>query len=141
MIPDVEFLAERYSEYVHLGKGNGNFLSVGGYTQPDGSTLFPHGIVLQDNHHPFEDHFITEEVTTAWYKQTGPVHPWQEKTVPDKNQPHGYTWIKAPRYQGHALEVGPLARAVVAKEKSSVMGPLDVIGLGPWRPRRSLRQR
>lgn len=117
MIPDVDLLAERYPEYVHLGKGNGNFLSVGGFTQPDGSTLFPHGIVLQDNHLPFEDRFITEEVTTAWYKQTGPVHPWQEKTVPDKNQPQGYTWIKAPRYQGHALEVGPLARAVVAKEK------------------------
>lgn len=117
MIPDVEFLAERYPEYVHLGKGNGNFLSVGGFTQPDGSTLFPHGVVLQGSHQPFDNRLITEAVTTAWYKQNKPLHPWEGKTEPDRNQPNGYTWIKAPRYQGHALEVGPLARAVIAKEK------------------------
>lgn len=117
MIPDAELLVERYPEYVHLGKGNGNFLSVGGFSTPDGSSLFPHGTLILDKRQPFNEQFVTEEVTTAWYKQTGPVHPNEEKTVPDRTQPKGYTWVKAPRYQGQAVEVGPLARALIAKEK------------------------
>ncbi|EHL08805.1 Nickel-dependent hydrogenase [Desulfitobacterium hafniense DP7] len=124
MIPDIELLVKRYPEYVHLGKGNGSFLSVGGFTQPDGGTLFPHGIVLEDKHQPFDDRLILEEVTTSWYKPTPPAHPWQGITEPDKSQPQGYTWVKAPRYQGHALEVGPLARAVIAKEKIIGYGTL-----------------
>jgi hydrogenase large subunit len=117
MIPDAEFLAERYPEYVHLGKGNGNFISVGGFSIPDGSTLFPQGTLIQDKRQPFTEQLVTEEVTTAWYKQTGPVHPNLEKTEPDRNQPKGYTWVKAPRYLGLPVEVGPLARAIIAKEK------------------------
>jgi hydrogenase large subunit len=117
LLPDAELLVERYPEYVHLGKGNGNFLSVGGFLSPEGSNLFPHGVYIQDKRQPFNEQLVTEEVTTAWYKQTGPVHPSGEKTEPDRSQPKGYTWVKAPRYQGQAVEVGPLARAVIAKEK------------------------
>lgn len=124
MIPDLELLIERYPEYVHLGKGNGNFLSVGGFPDPSGSTLFQHGVVLQGNHLPFDEKYITEEATTAWYKDREPAHPWQLKTEPDRQQPNGYTWNKAPRYQGHAVEVGPLARAVIAKEKIIGYGTL-----------------
>jgi len=117
MLPDAELLVERYPEYVDLGKGNGNFLSVGGFSNPDGSTLYSHGLLLQGKRQPFDEQLITEEVTTAWYKQTGPIHPHEEKTEPDRGQPKGYTWVKAPRYQGQAVEVGPLARALIAKEK------------------------
>lgn len=124
MLPDVEFLVERYPEYVNLGKGNGNFLSVGGFNQPDGSSLISEGVVLQDKYQPFNGDLITEEATTAWYKPTEPVHPWQIRTEPDRNLPAGYTWNKAPRYQGQAMEVGPLARAVVAKEKIIGYGAL-----------------
>lgn len=122
MIPDAELLVERYPDYVHLGKGNGNFISVGGFLTPEGSTLFPSGSLIQDKREPFDERLITEEVTTAWYKQTGPVHPSEGKTEPDRTQPKGYTWVKAPRYQGQPVEVGSLARAVIAKEK--------VIGFG-----------
>ncbi len=124
MIPDLEFLIERYPEYVHLGKGNGNFLSVGGFTTPDGSSLFQQGVVLQGNHYPFDEQYITEEATTAWYKDQEPSHPWGQRTEPDRQQPNAYTWIKAPRYQGYPVEVGPLARSVIAKEKIIGFGTL-----------------
>lgn len=124
MIPDMEFLIERYPEYVHLGKGNGNFLSVGGFTSPDGSSLFQQGVVLQGNHYSFDEQYITEEATTAWYKDQKPAHPWQLKTEPDRQQLNAYTWVKAPRYHGHSVEVGPLARSVIAKEKIIGFGAL-----------------
>lgn len=117
MIPDVELIAERYPEYVNLGRSPGNYFSVGAFPGLDGSHLFPSGVVLNGERTEFDQGLVTEDVTTAWYKQTGAVHPFDGSTVPDRGQPKGYSWIKAPRYQGEAMEVGPLARFVVAKEK------------------------
>ncbi|GAB6172047.1 nickel-dependent hydrogenase large subunit [Paradesulfitobacterium aromaticivorans] len=118
MIPDVELIAERYPEYVDLGRGNGNYLSVGGFNGLDGNTLFPQGVILNGSlRTEYDEGLVTEDVTTAWYKQTGPIHPSEETTVPDRGQPKGYSWIKAPRYRGEAMETGPLARLLIGKEK------------------------
>jgi len=117
MIPDILFIADRYPEYVDIGKGNGNYMSVGGFSGLDGGNLFPSGIIIQGIKDKFNEKKITEDVTTAWYKQTGPLYPGNGKTVPDRSQPKAYTWVKAPRYQGDAMEVGPLARAIIAGEQ------------------------
>lgn len=116
MIPDIELLVQRYPEYVELGKGNGNYFSVGAFSNPDGSSLIPYGVSLQGKVQDLDPQLITEEVSTAWYKPTSP-HPLEARTEPDRSQPNGYTWVKAPRYQGQPVEVGSLARAVIAKEK------------------------
>lgn len=117
VIPDVNLIAERYPEYVDLGQGNGNYFSVGGFTEIDGSNLFPEGTVIQGKKGHFDEKQVTEDVTTAWYKQTGPLYPGKGQTIPDRGQPKGYTWVKAPRYQGLPMEVGPLARAIVSGDK------------------------
>ena len=76
---------------------------------------------------------IKEFVTHSWYRygDNGKgLHPWDGVTESDFTQgPQAilenrhlkrvdenakYTYIKAPRYQGHAMEVGPLARLVIA---------------------------
>ena len=77
---------------------------------------------------------ITEEATRAWYKNDAALHPYDGETDPnytglkkaqtvnDKGeevetnviQEDGkYTWIKAPRYDGKPLQVGPLANIVI----------------------------
>lgn len=122
LLPDVELIKERYPEYINLGKGIGNYLSVGGFPSPEGSTLYPQGVLLQGKRENFDEKQVTEDVTNAWYKPHGPLHPTEEDTVPDRNQPKGYTWVKSPRYRGQPVEVGPLARAMIAKE--------EVIGQG-----------
>ncbi|TGE33144.1 Hup-type Ni,Fe-hydrogenase large subunit [Desulfosporosinus sp. Sb-LF] len=122
VLPDVTLIKERYPEYVNLGKGVGNYMSVGGFPSPEGSTLFPQGVILQGKRESFNEKQVTEDVTSAWYKPHGPLHPMEEDTVPDHNQSKGYTWVKSPRYRGQPVEVGPLARAIIAKE--------EVIGLG-----------
>ncbi len=117
VIPDINLVAERYPEYVDLGQGNGNYFSVGGFTGIDGENLFPEGLVIQGSKGHFDEKQVTEDVTTAWYKQTDPLYPGKGQTIPDRGQPKGYTWVKAPRYQGLPMEVGPLARAVVSRDK------------------------
>ena len=116
LLPDVELIKERYPEYINLGNGNGNYLSVGGFSNPEGSTLFPQGVILQGKQEKFDEQQVTEDVTNAWYKPHGPLHPMEEDTVPDRSQAKGYSWVKSPRYRGQPVEVGPLARAIINKE-------------------------
>jgi len=76
---------------------------------------------------------VQEFVTHSWYKyadETKGLHPWDGVTEPHY-KPEGpnfkgkrnaieqldesakYSWIKAPRWRGHAMEVGPLPRMVL----------------------------
>ena len=50
---------------------------------------------------------IHESIRFAWYLQT------DQQIQPDPYKPGAYTWVKAPRYHGMALEGGPLARKVI----------------------------
>ena len=75
---------------------------------------------------------VQEFVPHSWYKyedEAKGLHPWDGVTVPHyelgKNakgtstniealdESAKYSWIKAPRWKGHAMEVGPLARYVI----------------------------
>ncbi|QDF99364.1 hydrogenase 2 large subunit [Azoarcus sp. DD4] len=75
---------------------------------------------------------IQEFVSHSWYKyadETRGLHPWDGVTEPNfvlgKNtkgtktnvqsfdEEGKYSWIKSPRWRGHAMEVGPLARYVI----------------------------
>ncbi len=75
---------------------------------------------------------IQEFVTHSWYKypdEAKGLHPWDGITQPDFqlgadtkgtktrieeiDEQAKYSWIKAPRWRGHAMEVGPLARYII----------------------------
>ncbi len=97
---------------------------------------------------------IQEFVPHSWYKypdEAKGLHPWDGVTEPnyqlgpnakgtrtdiqeiDENAK--YSWIKAPRWRGHAMEVGPLARYVVgyaqghAEIKEQVDSTLRALGV------------
>jgi hydrogenase large subunit len=67
---------------------------------------------------------IQEYVAHSWYKsakeQFGPLHPFDGETSLDYSGPTppfehldpdwAYSWVKAPRWRGKPMEVGPLAR-------------------------------
>lgn len=84
--------------------------------------------------HQLDESKITEEATHAWYKDDAAYHPYEgrqepnytgfkdAKTINDKgeladtkviDEKGKYTWVKAPRYDGKPLQVGPLANIVV----------------------------
>ena len=75
---------------------------------------------------------IQEFVPHSWYKypdESKGLHPWDGITEPNYelgpntkgtnthieqiDEAAKYSWIKAPRWRGHAMEVGPLARYVI----------------------------
>jgi hydrogenase large subunit len=134
-VPDVLAVAGFYRDWFGRGEGLGNFLSYGDY--PQEGVKDPARFYLQRgaifNHdlskvHPVDPAHVTEYVTHSWYQYAdgdqNAKHPYQGETSPKYTGPkppfehlevdQKYSWLKAPRYQDHAMEVGPLSRMLVA---------------------------
>ncbi len=137
-IPDLLAVASFYKEWFSIGGGLSNYLAYGdlptnGYNDPS-SFKFPRGAILNRNlNEVFEvegndPDQVREYVTHSWYKYskgdevslhpyegetefnfTGPQPPYKQLNVDGK-----YSWLKTPRWKDHAMEVGPLARMLVA---------------------------
>jgi len=134
-IPDVLAVAGFYRDWFERGEGLGNFMCYGAYPQGslrDTANFFlPRGMILNrdlSKVHPVDPENIAEYITHSWYvygngnqaarhpyegetnpKYTGPQPPYEFLEVDQK-----YSWLKAPRYQDKPMEVGPLARLLVA---------------------------
>jgi [NiFe] hydrogenase large subunit len=123
-IPDVAYVATRYKDWGAIG-GFSNYLAYGDFPQspvePD-SFYFPRGVVFSGDLTqplPVDLGRIAEHVRSSWY-DGGALHPAAGQTVPsftgyDVND--RYSWLKAPRYDEEPMEVGPLARVLVAYSK------------------------
>ena len=127
-LPDLLALAAAYPEWAALGAGPKNFLAYGDFPSNSATdNWLPAGVVLGgrlDAWVPFDQSLVQEEVARSWYVNNGPRHPFQGETLPQYTGPalpyqymttdSQYSWLKAPRYQGTVMEVGPLARMAVA---------------------------
>ncbi len=127
-IPDLLAVASFYKDWGGIG-GTTNFLAYGEFPQTDqepDSLYMPRGMIKKRNLGGVgmvDPKKITEDVTRAWYEDGSPKHPYDGETKPLKEDPKyrpgdgKYSWLKAPRYDGNACEVGPLARVLVAYGK------------------------
>jgi hydrogenase large subunit len=103
------------------------------------SWMLPNGAILNGDLStvydvdPRDPEQIQEFVTHSWYRYSDPdrgLHPWDGETEPSfelganakgtktnieaLDEGAKYSWLKAPRWRGNAMEVGPLARYLVA---------------------------
>jgi hydrogenase large subunit len=103
------------------------------------SLMLPNGAILGGDLSTVHDvdvrdpEQIQEFVTHSWYDYPDPdrgLHPWDGVTEPKfelgpnakgtktnieaLDEGAKYSWLKAPRFRGNAMEVGPLARYLVA---------------------------
>jgi len=137
-LPDLMAIASFYKDWGAIGGGLRNYMAYGdlptaGYGDPS-HFKFPRGIILNrnlnevlpvDGKDPMQ---VQEYVTHSWYDYaegdatgkhpwdgetrlhyTGPTPPYEQLEVEQK-----YSWMKTPRWKGQAMEVGPLARMLVA---------------------------
>jgi len=106
-----------------FGAGHRNYLVYGDFPlDPEWKNLvFPSGVVWDFDHKTpqvkaFDHTKITESVKYAWYREREPLHPFEGEQVFDLDKKGAYSFVKAPRYEGKPVEVGPLARMVVKGE-------------------------
>jgi hydrogenase large subunit len=138
-VPDVLAIASFYKDWFKTGcgEGTGNFLTYGDFpamgSQDPKTFLVPRGAILgRDLSHIQEvdltaDEGIQEFVAHSWYdyhggKDTG-LHPYKGETQLNYSGPPppyqhldtsaSYSWLKSPRWKGHAMETGPLARVLM----------------------------
>jgi hydrogenase large subunit len=132
-VPDVFAIASAYQDWLGIGSGGGSYLSFGEFPQDDTNDpvlLLPRGRLLAGNLaslEPVDQAEIAESITHAYYAaehdDTAPRHPLDATASPRYAGPalpvatlegsERYSWIKAPRYDGDPVEVGPLARMLV----------------------------
>jgi hydrogenase large subunit len=157
-VPDVKAVASFYPEWWSLGAGHKNYLSYGALQQgnrTDASRFtFPRGIIMGGDLSKVLDvdqTKITESIARSYYQYAGGdtarLHPWDGETSPKYTGPtppyealdidSKYSWLKSPRYDGQPMEVGPLARMLVAygagneRVKELVNGALTELKLQP----------
>lgn len=93
-----------------LGKGPDRLMSFGALPH-NGGWLFARGL-WTENSAPLNIDAVAEDVVSSW--MAGRVEsPWRGTTRPDADKARAYSWCKAPRLAGAAVEVGPLARQLV----------------------------
>lgn len=109
---DVLAVASEFSEYFSSGKGYDNYLAFEAFKEngPSSSPLFPEGVLTGGNLESLSVSAIEERVAYSRYTDTSNRHI----TIPDAEKKDAYSWIKAPRYNGLPMEVGPLARILIA---------------------------
>ncbi len=115
-LTDVGEVAAAFPEYFRIGKGCGNFLAYGVFPESANNSekLLPSGVVVGGRLRSFDAARITEDVRYSFYSSSSGLHPVQGQTVPAPHKNGAYSWLKAPRYNGTVVEVGPLARIMVA---------------------------
>jgi hydrogenase large subunit len=137
-IPDLLAVASFYKDWAKWGGGLKNYLCYGeyptkGYAQVD-AFKYPRGVVLnRDLSHvypvnPRDSQEIKEYISSSWYTYDGGdgvgMHPWAGETKINYTGPkppfetleghEKYSFLKTPRWKDNAMEVGPLARLLVA---------------------------
>lgn len=97
------------------GVGPGRYYSNGIFDMPDGSLFLPRGVYVNGKVKSVEKEKISEHVKYSFYTDDSGGYPGDEKPPqPQYGKSGAYSWGKAPRYEGMSMEVGPLARLVVA---------------------------
>ncbi len=158
-IPDLLAIASFYKDWAGHGRGVGNYLAYGEYPDddtPNPMLFLPRGIIRGrdlSKVEPFDQTKVTEYVSHSWYQyQAGDdvaLHPYRGETQPNYTGPtppyellatetnKKYSWLKSPRYDGEPMEVGPLARMLVAyvsghaRVKELVGAVLKQLNVGP----------
>lgn len=150
-IPDLLAIGSFYKDWLH-GGGVQNYMSYGDFSTGDVRDIelyrMPRGIILNGNLNevldvdPKDPEQIKEFIDHSWYSYDGNEagdgkHPWEGETTlkysgpkaPFKhlNTDEKYSWIKAPRWNEHPMEVGPLARIMVgyAKGQPEIVAIVD----------------
>ena len=136
-IPDLLLVGGAYRDWAKIG-GTRNFMSFGEFPGDERKleTRWLKPGVLYDRDLSsliaFDPSRIEEHVRHSWYEGDQARVPYEGETKPQftfMGDTDRYSWMKAPRYDGRAVETGPLAQVLVAyaQQHSDVVPLVDSV--------------
>jgi Ni,Fe-hydrogenase I large subunit len=137
-VPDVMALAGAYPGEAKVGASYGNYLVYGMFDENEDSSVryLPAGVVKNWKLETFDHKKIAEYVKFSRYSSGSGLYPYDGQTEPEPEKHGAYSWVKAPRYDGLPMEVGPAARMIVAylsnhpDVKPALDGAFSALGVG-----------
>ena len=124
MIPDTLALVPYYQEALTWGKGCGRYGAWGVFSDPSfemSKRYLPSGVLDENlNLTEVDEDKISEYVGHSWYEGDSDLNPREGETKPlftDYDVNDRYTWVKAPTYDGKAMECDSLSRILVAYKR------------------------
>ncbi len=157
--PDLVAIAGFYKDWGSIGGGVPNHMACGEFPETDindtKGLYFPRGIIMnKDLSHvvEYDQKKVKEYIHSSWYDYSKGaeegLHPYEGETKPNYTGPKApwtgylqdekkYSWMKSPRYEGKAMQVGPLSRMLVAyasghkDAKELITEALKKLNVGP----------
>ncbi len=124
-IPIVYLVASAYKNLSTFGQGNRNCLSYGVFPTNDDNTefYFKPGAYYNGKDQSFDIKRVTEQMKYSWFKEQKSGNTLTDmNAIPDLKKETGYSFCKAPRYDGQPMEVGPMARMWISNREISPTG-------------------
>ncbi len=130
-IPDIAAIGAMYADWAKYGAGVTNYLAVPDLPLDAKATQFdlPGGTIMGGDFasakaiSSFQDDYfranVSEAIDRSYYRGGGAKHPHEGETVPvapaeiEWNEEGKYSWVKAPRFDGKPMQVGPLSQMLV----------------------------
>jgi hydrogenase large subunit len=136
-VPDTLAIASFYKDWGAQGEGVGNFMTYGDFPEhgidDPSSYLIPRGAILNRDLSTIhevdlnDESQVRESIAHSWYDYSQgkeeSLHPYKGETSLHYDGPtppyehldveKSYSWMKSPRWKGHVMEVGPLARVLM----------------------------
>jgi ferredoxin hydrogenase large subunit/hydrogenase large subunit len=115
-IPDILAVAGAFPEYWEIGQSKGGFLSFGLLPlgpERDSKRLFAPGVLLDGSISAVDFEAIKEDVKYSRYSSPSGLKVREGTLTPAPHKANAYSWVKAPRYRGQMVEVGPAARVLI----------------------------
>ena len=127
-LPDVCAIGAMYADWLKYGSGVTNYLAVPDLPLDGAGTRFelPGGTIFDgkiESYKPIasfqDDYFkknVSESIAHSYYEGDWQKHPWEEETEPKLTSfdpAKKYSWVKAPRFEGRPMQVGPLAQVLM----------------------------
>ncbi|MFH2129388.1 MAG: nickel-dependent hydrogenase large subunit [bacterium] len=126
---DVCAVGSFYLDWAGYGAGDMNYLAVpefptdskGEKFDMQGGTIFKGDIggatAIKNFNDPYFRDNVQESIAHSWYDGDWQKHPFEETTEPkytgfDRNG--NYSYVKAPRFKGKPMQVGPLAQVLTS---------------------------
>ncbi|NQU65366.1 MAG: nickel-dependent hydrogenase large subunit [SAR324 cluster bacterium] len=140
---DVAAVGSMYLDWAAYGGGDKNYLAVpelpldtkGTQFAMKGGTIMGGDLGSFKEIKSFADPYfrdnVSESIARSYYEGEWNEHPYKESTDPkvsDYDRNGKYSWVKAPRFQGKPMEVGPLAQILTSFASGDELTKKTVLG-------------